>query len=152
MGYETTANDWEFAGLCQIGGAETVGGGFYQFKFRSRTAGIEAFVYFGGAGIGIGGGIGGASGSDFSNGQPSFTAMRCDRRFSLRDLHNANGRVTAIGVSLAVGYGQVYISAASGFDTLFSSQGGHGLSVGVGIGATNFYGLWRVGEVSNIRR
>lgn len=150
MGYDTLARDWEFAGMCQIGGAETIGGGFYMFSFRSQTAGVSEDVYFGGGGIGMGGNVGGSSMVDLSSGQLSYSAIECTREFNLHHLHNAIGRVTAIGVSLAVGYGQMYISAASGFDELFFSQGGHGLTVGVGVGATSFYGLWRVARFCNI--
>lgn len=150
MGYHMEVEDWEFAGLCQIGGGEGLGIGFYMFSFRSRAAGVREDVYFGGGGLAAGGSIGGASMVNLSDGQISYSSIRCNRPFSLLQFHNTIGDIVTLGASLAVGYGLIGISAYTWTQTLFEEQVGHGASAGVGLGGTYFTGVWRVGKFCNL--
>jgi hypothetical protein len=143
MSLSTKANDWEVAGVAQVGGAAAVGGGVWWLEFRSSAAGMKETFMFGGLGIGVGGSVGGASAPDFSTAQPSYSPLACERAFSIHDLNYSAGRLTTAGAGLAVGYGLVYVSAFNFDGALFSSQSCHGFTVGVGASAITTVGMWR---------
>lgn len=148
MALETLASDWEFAGICQIGGAAGLGAGGFMFEFRSATANMREEVFFVGGGIGLGGNVGGAGAPDFSTGEMSFSSIECDNPFSLIGLHNAGGRLTSGGAAVIVGLGITYISAFTFRESFFHSQGGFGFSAGgFGAGGYTFAGLWKVGRL-----
>ncbi len=148
MGFHTTAADWEFTGVCQIGGAAGLGGGGFMFEFRSATAEVREEVFFIGGGIGAGGSMGGAGAPDISTGQMSFSPITCDQPFSLSNLHNCGGRLTSLGAAAVLGAGMLYISAATFREEYFHSQGGFGFSLGgFGLGGFTFVGLWKVGAL-----
>ena len=141
----TQATDWEFACICQIGGAAGLGGGAFMFDFKSESAEVHEEVFFFGGGIGVGGSVGGAFAPDLSTGRVSFSPITCENPFSLNNLHNCIARITSLGASLAVGAGIMYISAGN----YFNGQGGFGLSVGgVGLAGFTFMGIWEVGRLA----
>jgi len=142
MGNGTKVTDWEVAGVAQVGGAATLGGGAWMFEFKSTLAAVKQAFVFVGAGLGVGGSVGGASAPDFSAGTPSYTAITCDRAFSVDDLSGSAGRLTTAGAGLAVGYGVTIISAFNLRGSMFSSQECYGISIGVGAGAMTTVGYW----------
>jgi len=143
MGRGTKATDWEVAGVAQVGGAATVGGGLWMFEFKSSLAGMKVPFLFIGAGLGLGGSIGGASAPDMSSGQPSYTALRCDRAFGVDDLSGSAGRLTTAGAGMAVGYGVVIITAFNFRGPMFASQECYGFTIGVGASAMTTVGMWQ---------
>jgi hypothetical protein len=148
MALETQASDWEFAGICQIGGAAGIGGGGYMFMFRSETAGERQDVYFFGGGIGMGGSAGGASAPQISTGEIPYSPIDCINPFSMRDLHNSVGSIVSGGVSTIVGWNYTLIAATSSSTVYFERQGGWGGNIGgFGVGGTAFVGIWKVGRI-----
>jgi hypothetical protein len=138
--------DWKICGIAQVGGAGGLGAGIWWFELKSDSLGLREPVMFLGAGVGVGGSIGGASGpdlSDLGNAKPAYADLTCDRAFSVGDLDMSAGRITSAGVGLAVGYGLVYISAFNLNGSMFYSQSVGGLTVGVGAGAIATIGYWR---------
>ena len=148
MALDTRASDWEFAGICQVGGAAGVGGGGFMFMFQSETAGERQDVFFFGGGIGAGGSIGGASSPHISTGEIPYSPITCINPFSMRDLHNSVGSIVSGGLSTIVGLSYTLIAATSLDTAYFERQGGLSGSLGVGIGGTAFVGIWKVGRIS----
>ncbi len=142
MGNGTNVTDWEVAGVAQVGGAATVGGGVWMFEFKSTLAAVKQPFIFVGGGLGLGGSMGGASAPDMSSGTPSYTALTCDRAFSINDLSGSAGRLTTAGAGLSVGYGVTIITAFNWGGSMFSSQECYGISIGVGASAITMVGYW----------
>ena len=91
MSTTVAASDWETQGVAQVGGAAGLGGAMYLFVFRSRSADCRALFVFIGAGVGLGGSVGGASvpsPSDIlQNVSPyMWTSIPCTRAFAATDL------------------------------------------------------------------
>ncbi len=143
MGHGTRATDWGVAGVAQVGGAATVGGGLWMFEFKSVLAAARQPFVFIGAGLGLGGSMGGASAPDMSAGTPSYTSIACDRPFSVDDLSGSAGRLTTAGAGLALGYGVTIVTAFNWGGSMFSSQECYGISIGVGASAITMVGYWR---------
>lgn len=155
------ANDWEIAGIAQVGGADVVGAGVYFFEFRSKAADFRGQFIFIGGGLGLGGSVGGASmpaPGDFvcARAYSPFSSLRCDRDFSADDLDLVAGRITSAGASFAYGYSVVRVTAftnalAAGpgllvqafLPTLFHSFPASGWGTGVGASVTVFSGIWK---------
>lgn len=143
MSFSTQASDWEILGLCQIGGAATLGGGVWFFKVRSQTAGVdEMFNLSAGLG-GVGGSIGGATLPNLS-GQLPYTPITCGQPFSLYDLDGAGGTLLTAGASFVVGYSLLYLGASkfSVGGGLFMNQSCNGWGAGVGASVTWGIGVW----------
>ena len=156
MGWTTQAEDWNVTGIMQIGGAEGLGAVAFLFQFQSYDAGQEGhYVAFFGAGLGLGGDLGGASipMSDIIDSlrgkqqklpsASAFTALECDNPFSMRELNHAPGRLTTAGAGLAVGYSLLFITATRVFHPLFRSQSCGGWGTGVGASAITTVGYWQ---------
>jgi len=139
MGFASRVNDWQVAGVAQVGGAAVVGGGVFWFDFRSSAARVQhemfMFIAFG---LGAGGSIGGAS---MTPGSPN--EITCDQPFSVYDLDMSPGRVTIAAAGLIAGYGLAYISAFNLSGPLFTSQDVSGWAAGVSLNAMTTVGYWR---------
>lgn len=142
MSKSRNASDWKIAGAAQLGGGAAVGGGVFMFVVQSDTANFSGSYTFAGAGLAVGGSMGGASMPDFSTGGLSWTNLECDRAFSADDLDGSAGRLTTAGAGLAVGAGVVIVTAFNWGGYLFSSQECYGFSVGVGASAASLVGRW----------
>jgi len=145
-GDSAKATDWEVCGVAQAGGAVGVAVGTSVWQFRSALANRQANYNFTGAGLGLGGDLGGAGAPSpvdvAKNQQPNlWTQLQCDTAFSLNDLNGSSGRITSAGAGFALGYSIVYISAGT-FPSLFHSQNVSGWSVGVGANASVMVGMW----------
>jgi hypothetical protein len=151
MGFDTQADDWMVHTVGQVGGADGVGGGAWLFCFQSANADFyNANFAFIGGGVGVGGSINGASfakiptGSGLGSRSNAWSNIKCYTKFSAADLNWAPGRVTSAGVSLAIGYTLLYVSAMNlPLTRLFHSQPCNGLSIGVGITVMTTIGLWK---------
>ncbi|MCX7068684.1 MAG: hypothetical protein NTW85_13480 [Methylococcales bacterium] len=163
MSWKKKADDWQVTGVCQVGGAVTVGGGIWLFQFQSYDAGPEGHIFmFVGAGFGLGGSIGGASlplgaildqlrGKKLVSSSPlSWSDIDCDSAFSADNLNYAPGRITTGGAGLAVGYSLLYISAKNlPFRGLFHSQSCGGWGTAVGASAITTVGFWKWVQPAN---
>lgn len=140
MGLNTTATDWEFAGITQVSLSFGLGGGGYYFWFRSNQANIRnESVYFIGGGLGVGAGAGSGASS------PSYSPISCVDNFSLNDLHNSSGVLVSAGAAALVGYSAIFINAINTSKVLFDGAGGFGLTGGgMAAGVNVFYGIWQV--------
>ena len=123
MASDIRANDWEFAGVAQLGGEIVLGGGINMFEVRSRRADFRGQYIFAGLGLGAGAGFSGASApspGEFRRGRAEspFGGIRCDRDFSADDLHLTSGRISSGSISPMYGYGLMAITA---YTTAFSA-------------------------------
>jgi len=147
MAQHTQANDWEIALICQMGGAEGVGGGIFFADIKSKKAKTRsAFLFLGGS-FGFGGSFGGGAGPSpldvVQNHVPDmYTPIKCAVRFSVDDLDCASGRITNMGVAAAYGYSCVRISAGQ-WPVLFTNINCNGWGTGVGYGAATTVGMWK---------
>jgi hypothetical protein len=149
MDLALAVKDWEVAGVAQVGGAAVVGAGAWWFEFRSPSKKLRELFMFVGAGLGGGGSIGGATaGIDFESQGLQYTAIVCERAFSVSDLDMSAGRLTVLGAGLAIGYGYIGITAFNRSGFLFSSQDLHGLTVGVGVSGMTTVGYWRSATIA----
>jgi hypothetical protein len=148
MSASIQANDWQCVGVAQAGAVAGVGAGVYFFEFRSRNADFRGAFNLFGAGIGLGGSLGGATAPSPSdvihNRNPDlFTSLRADRPFSANNLHLSYANYRSIGASAAVGYSIVRISAASLWNNWFTGQDVSGWGIGgISAGAVALGGLW----------
>jgi hypothetical protein len=149
MATDTQASDWEFAGITQVSLGAGLGGGGYLFMFRSRTAEFHGEVFFCGAGLGVGGGVGQGMAAPDLSGRIPYSAIQCGNAFSMADLDNSIGRLVSAGAAIFAGYGGVSVSAMNiGTGVLFDNAGGFGVSAGgLNVGANAFVGVWRVGTL-----
>jgi hypothetical protein len=159
MGFTTEADDWEVQGVCQVGVGAFAAGGIWLFQFWSADADYDGFFIFAGLGLGLGGSLGGAGApmtsiikqlrgakqNALSSHEDNFTTLTCENSFSASQLNYAAGRLTTAGVSAAMGYGLVYISAgAFPRKSLFLSQDVSGWGTGVGASAATTVGMWKL--------
>ena len=158
MASNIRANDWEFAGVAQLGGEIVLGGGVNMFEVRSRRANFRGQYIFVGLGLGVGAGLSGASApspGEFRRGRAEspFTGIRCDRDFSADDLHLTSGRISAGTVSPVYGYGLMAITAYTTVGTAytpfqiflpayFHSVDVSGWGVGLAANAGIIFGNW----------
>lgn len=147
MAQHTQANDWKIAIICQMGGAEGMGGGVFFADVRSIKARTRSAFLFLGGGFGFGGSIGGGGGPSpadvVKNHVPDmYTDIPCKVRFSVDDLDCASGSISMMGVSAMYGYSCVRISAGM-WPVLFSDVNCNGWGTGVGAGGSMFVGMWK---------
>jgi hypothetical protein len=151
---EIKANDWEYCSAATAGGAAVIGGGSWLFLLRSKTVSVEAKYLFTAVGVGGGGwyGLSGASlpSQDRYDPNSAYTTLPCARTFSLGDLQNAPGVISAAGYGLGskagkfgLGAGALAIDALSTHGPLFTIFTG-GISAGAkGGSAFGGLGLWQ---------
>jgi hypothetical protein len=146
-----SASDWE---ICFLGGAAfAVGGGagMYFAVFRSQSVGALEPFYLTTTGIGAGGN---ATGFDLSNRKGlNWSPLTVVTPFSVWGLHLSAGTLISASVGKGIGksgvnYGYSYLNAVRDGVTLFKT-GGMGASVGSGIGAVAFLGLWYSHRLNN---
>jgi hypothetical protein len=150
MSDETDAgmgSDWQCVGVVSMGGAVGLGGQLCFYEFRSQAANCRATFIFVGAGIGLGGDLGGAVAPDPSsvihNQQPDlWAALKCERPFSANDLNWSYAAMSGINVEATYGYSLCGISAGL-VDPLFTDQNVSGWNVGVGATASIMVGVWK---------
>lgn len=157
MAWTTQAKDWAVLGICQMGGAAFAGGGIWFFDFKSLTAEVSSPFIFIGAGLGLGGSLGGGYFPDldifYKTGKAAvlargdeYTWLNCENAFSAADLNMAFGRLSTAGVGVALGYGFTFLSAGKGIlkpKSLFLSQSCGGWGTGVGASAITTIGVWQ---------
>ena len=140
MSISDKVTDWEITHIAQVGGAATVGGGVYFFEFKSKEAGVRELFTFGGAGIGLGGSIGGGT----LDGSPCVV-VEC-LPFSALDLHGCWGIAVAGGVSVGAGIGAGTFAAkrtnASGVEEVLFLAAEAGGQSGVALGGSSLVGRW----------
>ena len=151
---ETRAMDWEIASAASIGGAEIIGGGTWLFLLKSTTVKVEAKYLFTSVGVG-GGGWTGASGvslpsSDRFDPSSAYSPLKCLRSFSLGDLHNAPGIISAGGYNMGAkvgkfgaGFGGLAITALTLRGSLFALYTGGFGGGAKGASAFGGLGLWQ---------
>jgi hypothetical protein len=151
---EIRANDWEYCSAATAGGAVVVGGGTWLFLLRSKTVSVEANFLFTAVGVGGGGwfGLSGVSLPSQDRYDPSsaYSTLPCARGFSLGDLQNAPGVISAggygVGAKLGkfgLGVGALAIDALTTQGPLFTIFTG-GIGAGAkGGSAFGGLGLWR---------
>jgi hypothetical protein len=152
MGLSDQVDDWQVSGRVQVAAADVIGAGLFVFDFYSAKAGVSAVFWFKGAGVGLGGDAsGGGLPSDIGPFGP-WSALECDKPFSVWDLNGAWGRIASANVGMGLTLGPVLISAAppwSMLDSFFHSQDVGGFGVGGGAGAFVLVGNWRFKQVSH---
>lgn len=152
MGADTPAQDWKVAGQVSLGGASYVGAGGWVFLFQSDEAQhSESFVLYG-AGIGLGGSMGGASLPDSPSGGNAWTRLRCHRPFSADDLHNARGEIINTSAGLALGLGLTRLTGSTWDQSLFDSEPFMSANAGVALGGFAMVGIWRRLSAGHMQR
>ncbi len=147
MSFYAIANDWQAVGIAQAGGARFVGAGIYCFEFRSLSANFRGKYLFVGAGVGLGGSLGGGAGPspiDFiSNNVPDmWTPLACIRPFSGDDLNIKYAVLSTLGAAGSYGYYLTEITAGWS-DQLFRSENVSGWGTGVGGIGAMLVGIWK---------
>jgi hypothetical protein len=147
MSASARVDDWQAVGIAQAGGADIVGAGIYCFNFRSLSANFSGTYLFIGAGVGLGGSLGGGtapSPSQFvSKAYPNlYSPIKCRRPFSGDDLDMSYAVLETLQVQVAYGYSLTHISAGW-VDKLFASQDASGWGTGVGAGGAVLVGIWK---------
>ena len=140
MSIRDRVSDWQLTHIAQVGGASTVGAGVYFFELKSQEADVRKPFAFGGAGLGMGGSMGGGT----LDGAPC-EMLECIS-FSALDLHGCYGLVAGGGVALGAGAGAAVFSALrtrnDGVEeALFLAAEAGGMS-GVALGGSSLVGRW----------
>ena len=146
--YDDQASDWELASLGGIAFARYGGGGFYGFRLRSQSLGLNEPFFLAATGVGAGGN---ASGFDLNNMDGlSWGTAGVQTAFSVRQIHRSAGTMVSASVGLGRGQSAVgrilnigwsRLDAVTNGVTFFSSSG-IALSGGSGTGSYAFVGTW----------
>jgi hypothetical protein len=148
MSDNVRATDWQACGVVSLGGAVIAGVQVYFFEFRSQQANCRATFLFIGAGLGLGGDLGGAVAPDPSsivhNQNPDlWTSLEIGNGpFSASDLDMSYAGITQATVAGAYGYSAVAITAGFG-SPLFEAQNVSGWTVGVGVTVSAMAWIWK---------
>lgn len=140
MSIHDRVSDWQLTHIAQVGGASTVGAGVYFFQLRSEEANVNKAFAFGGAGLGLGGSMGGGT----LDGSPC-EMLECIS-FSALDLHGCYGLVAGGGIGLAVGAGAAVFTALrtrpDGQEEVLFLAAEAGGAAGVALGGSSLIGRW----------
>ena len=154
MALDTQTNDWQVCMLFNAAGGAVLAAGDFRFVFYSDKAGISALFKFYGVGLGAGGNLSGFVMPVNIGPFGPWSDLTCDQKFSVWDLDNCWGRISAIGGGMGLVFGPMMITAAKRFfstTTLFHSQnvGGFG-GGGAGVGGEVLIGGWHYAGQSHV--